>query len=405
MNDWKDERTHTIRTRQDLPVSFSLSSEENAYFDRAEAHSFAEESSDEPTDSEVAGEGSGGDGAAADGETSADGTAVDTRAAGLGFAVTPYYLSLIGADPKDPLRLQCIPRSEELRVKEYEVQDPLSENRFSPLPRMVHRYPDRVLVLVTDECALYCRHCFRRYFASQRAGVISDSQIRQIGEYVSEHPQVHEIILSGGDPLTLTDDRLKRILRTLRETVRHISPQRTVVIRLASRIPAVLPQRVTPGLATLLAKFSPLYVITQFNHPREITAESRCSVLELVKHGLPVLNQAVLLKGVNDSAEVLADLFQQLLDIRVKPYYLFQGDLAAGTAHFRVPLSTGFQLMRELRQRISGLAMPVYAVDLPGGGGKIPLTENYLQGEENGWYRFTGPDGRTYYYPDETYSG
>ena len=361
MNDWKDERAHTIRTRQDLPVSFSLSSEERAYFARS--------------------------GAASD---------------DLDFAVTPYYFSLIGTNPNDPLRRQCIPRSEELQIEAYEVEDPLSENRFSPLPRMVHRYPDRVLVLVTDECALYCRHCFRRYFASKRAGVISDSQVQQIAEYVSEHPQVHEIILSGGDPLTLTDERLCRILKLLRETVRHASPQRSVVIRLASRVPVVLPQRVTPGLADLLAGFSPLFVITQFNHPREITAASRGAVLELVKHGLPVLNQAVLLKGVNDSAEVLAELFRRLLDIRVKPYYLFQGDLAAGTAHFRVPLSRGVQLMRELRQRISGLAMPVYAVDLPGGGGKIPLTENYLQEEENGWYRFTGPDGRTYYYPDES---
>ena len=273
---------------------------------------------------------------------------------------------------------------------------------------MVHRYPDRVLVLVTDECAVYCRHCFRRYFSSHRAGVITDAQLQQIAEYTAAHPEVHEIILSGGDPLTLSDERLGRVLEILHSTVQWADPGRTVVFRLATRMPVVLPQRLTPDLAVLLAKYAPVFVITQFNHPNEITEQSRRAVGELVRRGLPVLNQAVLLKGVNDSAEVLASLFQGLLDIRVKPYYLFQGDLAAGTAHFRVPLSRGFQLMRELRRRISGLAMPVYAVDLPGGGGKIPLTENYLHSHQAasddrpGWYRFTGPDGRNYYYPDES---
>lgn len=386
MNNWKNERSHTIRTRQDLPVSFSLSPAEAAYFAQAEADSAAK------------------------------------SPAGLAFAVTPYYFSLIGKDPADPLRRQCIPRTEELRSREYEVQDPLSEERFSPLPRMVHRYPDRVLVLVTDECAVYCRHCFRRYFASKRDGVITDSQIERITGYLRSHPEVHEVILSGGDPLTLSDERLEGILQALAAAVQSSAAQpnaapatdemplqdtnrrnpRRLVMRLATRVPVVMPQRITPALVGLLSGYAPLFVITQFNHPREVTAESRHAVSSLVESGVPVMNQAVLLKGVNDRVEVLTELFQRLLDIRVKPYYLFQGDLAAGTAHFRVTLSNGFELMRELRQKISGLAMPVYAVDLPGGGGKIPLTENYLQSEQGGWYRFTGPDGATYYYPRES---
>lgn len=404
MNDWKFERTHTIRTRQALPVSFSLCPAEEAFFT-----------------SEASDEAGGSSGPAAPELPDTGRTVVSQSGAnqpganqsGLGFALTPYYFSLIGAGQDDPVRLQCIPRRDELEIKPYEVQDPLDEKHYSPLPRMVHRYPDRVLVLVTDECAVYCRHCFRRYFSSQRAGAITDLQVKRIAEYAASHPEIHEIILSGGDPLTLSDERLGRILDTLQATVHRADPGRTVVFRLATRMPVVLPQRLTGDLAALLAGYAPLFVITQFNHPNEITEQSRRAVAELVQHGLPVLNQAVLLKGVNDSVDVLASLFQRLLDIRVKPYYLFQGDLAAGTAHFRVPLSRGFQLMRELRQRISGLAMPVYAVDLPGGGGKIPLIENYLHGSRGsngsradtgslaGWYRFTGPDGRNYYYPEE----
>jgi len=364
----KREWARTIRTRQDLPVSFSLSLKEKAYFDAQELQ--------------------------------------DTQ---FGFAVTPYYFSLIGEDYNDPLRLQCIPREEELHTKPYEVQDPLSEEHFSPLPRLIHRYPDRVLVLLTDECALYCRHCFRRYFASRRRGALTLEQLKEIVVYLNAHEEVHELILSGGDPLTLSDEKISQVLNILRSEI-----DRSLIIRLASRIPVVLPERITPSLVEMLAEHTPLFVITQFNHPREITPESRSAISALVSAGLPVLNQAVLLKNVNDREDILAELFQTLLEIRVKPYYIFQGDLAAGTSHFRIALSEGFRLMRSLRRRISGLAMPVYAVDLPGGGGKIPLSENYLlhrreerhelghEIEREGWYTFIGPDGNPYYYPDES---
>ncbi|MFO7729673.1 MAG: KamA family radical SAM protein [Spirochaetia bacterium] len=355
MTDWKEERVHTIRARQDLPVSFSLYENEEAYFTAAEQQDFQ-----------------------------------------FGFAVTPYYFSLIGDSPDDPLRAQCIPRKDEFKIVEYELQDPLWEKPYSPLPRMVHRYPNRVLVLVTDECALYCRHCFRRYFSSQRGGIISHGQLRKIVEYLQLHTEVQEVILSGGDPLVLGDTRISELLHILRYEV-----GRTLVLRLASRIPVVMPQRITPQLVKILSQHSPLFVITQFNHSREITPDSRQAVSGLVDAGVPVLNQAVLLKGVNDRLEILAELFQGLLEMRVKPYYLFQGDLAAGTSHFRVPLAEGFDLMRKLRGQVSGLAMPVYAVDLPGGGGKIPLTAHYLEELQEGHYVFIGPDGKRYYYPEE----
>lgn len=355
MSDWKEERAHTIRTRQDLPVSFTLHKREEAFF-------------------------------------TTEGQA-DVQ---FGFAVTPYYFSLIGESPDDPLRAQCIPRKDEFKIKKYEVQDPLWEEPYAPLPRMVHRYPNRVLVLVTDECALYCRHCFRRYFASRRGGVITPEQMRKIVEYLQLHTEVQEVILSGGDPLVLGDSRISELLHILRYEL-----GRTLVLRLASRIPVVMPQRITPELVKILSQYSPLFLISQFNHFREITPASRQAVSRLVDAGIPVLNQAVLLKGVNDRSDTLAELFQGLLEMRVKPYYLFQGDLAAGTSHFRVPLADGFALIRKLRGQISGLAMPVYAVDLPGGGGKIPLTENYFEKLQEGWYVFIGPDGKRYYYPEE----
>jgi len=355
MSDWKEERVHTIRARQDLPVSFSLDKKEEAFF-------------------------------AAEGQQDYQ----------FAFAVTPYYFSLIGDSPDDPLRAQCIPRKDEFQIKKYEVLDPLWEDPYSPLPRMVHRYPNRVLLLVTDECALYCRHCFRRYFASRRGGVISPGQLRTIVEYLQLHTEVQEVILSGGDPLVLEDTRISALLHILRYEV-----GRTLVLRLASRIPVVMPQRITPQLVKILSQHSPVFMITQFNHSREITPASRQAISSLVDAGVPVLNQAVLLKGVNDRAETLAELFQGLLEMRVKPYYLFQGDLAAGTSHFRVPLAEGFDIMQKLRGQISGLAMPVYAVDLPGGGGKIPLTEIFLEKLQKGWYCFIGPDGKRYYYPKE----
>jgi len=359
--DWHRQRTGTIRSRSDLPESFRLHPSESEYF----------------TYTPSAGE--------------------ESR---LGFAVTPYYLSLIGIGENDPVRRQAIPTVNEYQTLPCESDDPISDRAFSPVERLVHRYRDRALILVTDECAVYCRHCFRRHFASRRRGSLSDSQLQNCIDYLNTKPEVHEVILSGGDPLTLEDSRLLKIIGKIVKGVR-----RKLVIRLATRVPVVMPQRITPALAAALQDTGTIYIITQFNHRNEITPRSTQAVRELNRAGIPVLNQTVLLRGVNDNLTALEELFQTLLEIKVKPYYLFQGDLATGTSHFRVPLDRGMELYRQLRTRISGLAMPVYAVDLPGGGGKIPLTEAYLdhiidEGEGKK-YQFTGPDGRHYYYPLE----
>ncbi len=333
---------------------------------------------------------------------------------GLEFTVTPHYLSLIRGGAEDPIRKQCIPRIDEARVLSYESSDPLEELSFSPVPRLVHRYADRALLMVTDECAVYCRHCFRRHFSGGRRGAVSPEELRDVSAYLASHREVKELLLSGGDPLTLTDGRLRDMLDSIREA------RPDIVLRIATRIPVVLPSRISSGLAELFAEYAPLFLVTQYNHPAEFVGKSSSALRRIVRAGTPILNQAVLLRGVNDDPAVLEELFHLLASHQVFSYYLFQGDLAAGTSHFRVPLSEGMQIVRSLRQRLSGIAMPVYAVDLPGGGGKVPLTENYMfSGGKSSWatakpfvsggagpgrrvFRFTSPEGGVYEYPDES---
>jgi lysine 2,3-aminomutase len=313
----------------------------------------------------------------------------------LPVRITDYYLSLIGDSPDDPIRRQAVPRVQELDSRDYELHDPLGEHRFRVTDRLIHRYRDRVLLLVTDSCAMYCRHCFRRHFSGRRLGLIADRDLDAVSGYLGAHPEVTEVILSGGDPLTVPTERLRALVAALR------SPRPDVVFRVGTRLPVVAPTAVNDALVSVLADASPLWVVTQFNHPRELTPASAAAVSKIAAAGLPLVNHTVLLRGVNDSVATLEALFHGLVANRVKPYYLFQGDLARGTAHLRVPLRRGLELVRALRRRISGLAMPTYAVDLPGGGGKIPLTESYLVDEQNGRYLFTGPEGGTFTYPVE----
>ncbi|MCP4180110.1 MAG: KamA family radical SAM protein [bacterium] len=313
----------------------------------------------------------------------------------LGFLVNSYYASLAEDKINDPVRRQFIPSVEEYTSKEYELGDPLGEGTYSPLPRLIHRYKDRVLLLVTDQCAMFCRHCFRRSFTGHDAGIISRDEMGRICDYLKINREINEILLSGGDPLTCSDGKIGEIIQSIRD----VRPD--MVIRLATRIPVVLPQRITDKLADILGNGAPIWIVTQFNHENEITKEAVSAIDKLVDKGIPILNQSVLLKGVNDNIDSLQSLFQKLVRLRVKPYYLFQGDLASGTSHFRVPLSRGRELMRELRVRISGLALPVYAVDMPDGGGKIPLTENYGISEDDNWYYFNNIEGDKYRYPKE----
>lgn len=311
----------------------------------------------------------------------------------LPFAVTPYYLSLCSKDdPDDPLRRQCIPTTRESKFKEYELEDPLGDKRYLACTRLVHRYRDRALLLVTDHCAMYCRHCFRRSSAGK--GRLSSRELNLAVTYCKEHNEIKEIILSGGDPLTLEDDRLTDIIRAFR-TIRE-----ELVIRIHSRIPVVLPQRITSGLVSSLGGLHPLWLVTQFNHPREITPESSEALARLAASGIILLNQTVLLKGINDSFETLELLFRSLVRLGVKPYYLFQGDLARGTSHFRTSILEGLRLYRKL-SNLSGLLRPMYAVDLPGGGGKVVLDSGAAEGSLAGWLKLKSQEGKIYRYPVE----
>ncbi len=314
----------------------------------------------------------------------------------LPLLVSRYYLSLIDpGDPLDPIRRQVIPSIEELGSSAEEERDPLAEVAHSVHPRLIHRYKNRVALLVSDSCATYCRHCFRRRFTATEEKQITPEEVKAIGEYLKGQPEIKEILLTGGDPLTLNDHNLKELLTGL------YMARSDLTVRLCSRIPVTYPQRITPALVAMLKEVrqGPIYLMTQFNHPRELTKESIEATDLFVDNGFPALNQAVLLKGVNDSVAVLEELMNSLLFNRIKPYYLFQGDLVEGTKHLRVPLQEGLILEKELRQRLSGLAMPTYAVDPPGGGGKVVLTHNYLLGVEGEAAIFEGPQGGQVEYP------
>lgn len=283
--------------------------------------------------------------------------------------INPYYLSLIRY-PGDPIWLQCVPDVKELEdISGYE--DPLQEDAMSPVPNITHRYPDRALFLTTSQCGMYCRFCTRKRKVGN-SEKISMKQLESAFKYLEKHTEIRDVIMSGGDPLMLTDTMLEKILKRLRQ-IPHIE-----IIRLGTRMPCVLPHRITPKLVEMLKKYHPIYVNTHFNHPWEITPESTKACEMLVDAGIPVNNQAVLMKGVNDDAEVLKELFLKLLKIRVRPYYLFMADETRGANHFRTTLDKGLEIMYKLRGNISGLAIPHFVIDAPGGGGKIPVLPQYI---------------------------
>jgi len=283
--------------------------------------------------------------------------------------INPYYLSLI-REPGDPIWLQCVPDVKELEDIDA-PEDPLNEDDMSPVPNITHRYPDRALFLVTSQCGLYCRFCTRKRKVGDQSK-ISMRTLESAFQYLEQHTEISDVILSGGDPLMLTDTMLEKILMRLRE-IKHIQ-----IIRLGSKMPCVLPQRITPQLCEMLKKYHPIYCNTHFNHPWEITEESKRACGMLADAGIPVGNQCVLMKGVNDNADTMRELMKGLLAMRVRPYYIYQADLTKGANHFRTPLKTGLEIMDKLRGHISGLAVPHFVVDAPGGGGKIPLLPNYV---------------------------
>ncbi len=312
--------------------------------------------------------------------------------------VTPYYASLMERrHPFCPVRMQAIPAPAEARRDPGDLRDPLGEDRHRPVRAVVHKYPDRVLFLAADHCAVYCRHCTRRRITSGEEGGFDRAAAEEGIAYVQAHPEVRDVLVSGGDPLALSDQKLGWLLCELR-AVRHVQ-----ILRVATRAPVTCPMRVDEALAQLLRRHAPLFVVTHFNHPKECTDEARRACELLVDHGVPVENQTVLLRRVNSSARTIADLNQRLLAWRVRPYYLHQGDVAEGTAHLRTPLSAGLEIIERLRGHTSGLAVPHLAVDLPGGGGKVTLQPDYLigpsaAGDRGFWFR--NYRGERYFYPD-----
>ena len=283
--------------------------------------------------------------------------------------INPYYLSLIRY-PGDPIWLQSVPDQIELEDLDG-LEDPLNEDMMSPVPNITHRYPDRCLFLVTSQCGMYCRFCTRKRKVGD-SGKISMKELESAFNYIEEHTEIRDIILSGGDPLMLTDVMLEKILSRLRE-IKHVE-----IIRLGTKMPCVLPQRITPNLVNMLKKYHPIYINTHFNHPWEITPESTKACTMLADAGCPVQNQAVLMKGVNDDSDVLKELFQKRLKIRVKPYYIFMADETKGASHFRTSVEKGLEIIDNLRGHTSGLAIPHFVIDAPGGGGKIPLLPKYV---------------------------
>lgn len=291
----------------------------------------------------------------------------------LRMAITPYYLSLIDPNNPDcPIRKQAIPTGKETHQSAADLLDPLHEDEDSPVPGLTHRYPDRVLLLITDMCSMYCRHCTRRRFAGQKDGDTPSDNIQKAIDYIARTPQVRDVLLSGGDVLMVSDEKLESIIQRLR-AIPHVE-----IIRIGSRTPVVCPQRITDNLVNMLKKYHPIWLNTHFNHPHEITPESAAACAKLADAGIPLGNQSVLLRGVNDCVNTMKKLVHELVKIRVRPYYIYQCDLSMGLEHFRTPVSKGIEIIEGLRGHTSGYAVPTFVVDAPGGGGKTPVMPNYV---------------------------
>ena len=289
------------------------------------------------------------------------------------MGITPYYASLMDKKDKNcPIRRQAIPNILEMNDMKWDLEDPLHEDVDSPVEGLTHRYPDRVLFLITDQCAMYCRHCTRRRFAGQRDKKVPKDKIDNAIDYIRGNEDIRDVLLSGGDALLMSDKLLEDIIRRLRE-IPHVE-----IIRLGSRVPVVMPQRITDDLVNMLKKYHPIWLNTHFNHSKELTEESIEACRKLADAGIPLGNQSVLLKGINDCPNTMKELLKNLVKIRVRPYYLYQCDMSMGINHFRTRVSKGIEIMENLRGHISGYAVPTFVVDAPGGGGKIPVMPQYL---------------------------
>ncbi len=289
------------------------------------------------------------------------------------MSITPYYASLIDPDdPKDPIRLQAVPSIEETYDCENDMADPLAEEGCSPVPNLVHRYPDRVLLLATYRCSMYCRHCTRRRAVGEEDRFITEKNLQSIFAYIRFHTEIRDVLISGGDPLVMSTEKLEHIIAGLR-AIPHVD-----IIRIGTRVPVVLPMRITEELLSMLKKYQPIWINTHFNHPKEITPESERACTAIVDTGIPLGCQTVLLRGINDRVDIMKELMTKLVHMRVRPYYLYQCDLSRGISHFRTDVDTGIDIIHKLTGNISGFAIPKFVIDAPGGGGKIPVDYNYV---------------------------
>ena len=316
------------------------------------------------------------------------------------MAVTPYYASLIDPnDPKDPIRKQCVPSIEETYPCPEDRSDPLCEERDSPVPHIVHRYPDRVLFIVTYRCAAYCRHCTRRRAVGEEDRIITEKSLQTALSYIRAHPEIRDVLISGGDPLVMATEKLEHIVASVR-AIGHVD-----IIRIGTRVPVVLPMRVADELTAMLKKYHPIWINTHFNHPRELTAEAARACAAIVDAGIPLGNQSVLLRGVNDDPEVMKKLLLGLVHMRVRPYYLYQCDLSRGISHFRTDVDTGIKIMHALTGHISGYAVPRFVIDAPGGGGKIPINYKYVISKDDREVVMENYRGGLYRYPQPVRTG
>ncbi|MEM2902003.1 MAG: KamA family radical SAM protein [Candidatus Bathyarchaeia archaeon] len=312
----------------------------------------------------------------------------------LPMAISPYFASLMDpGDPQCPLRKQGVPTEKEGMFQPSDMNDPLGEERDSPVPHLVHRYPDRVLLLVTNNCAMFCRYCTRRRIVGriEEAGI---EELEPAFQYIEGKRSVRDVLISGGDPLTLSTEKLERIIRRIRE-IKHVE-----IIRIGTRVPVTLPMRIDEQLTSMLKKYHPLWMSLHFTHPREITPQVEQACRRLADAGVPLGSQTVLLKGINDSPLIIRKLMHKLLTLRVRPYYLYQCDLAQGISHFQTPVETGLKIMESLRGHTSGYAVPTYVIDAPGGGGKIPIAPNYLISYGNGRAVMRNYRGEVYEYKE-----
>ncbi|MDH4205225.1 MAG: KamA family radical SAM protein [Desulfobacteraceae bacterium] len=313
----------------------------------------------------------------------------------LPLGITPYYMSLISReDPDSPLRRTVVPTVHEFFKTPEEADDPLCEDRQSPVPGLVHRYPDRVLLLAHDFCSTYCRYCTRSRVVGHGRLYPSRNRLEKAIDYIRADTQIRDVLISGGDPLTLSDDRLNWILTKLRQ-IPHVE-----IVRIGTKVPAVLPQRITPQLVRMLRRHHPIWMSLHFIHPDECTPEAYRACAMLADAGIPLNSQTVLLAGINDTVDTMTELMHHLLKMRVRPYYLYQCDPISGSSHFRTPVEKGLEIIRGLRGFTSGYAVPTYVIDAPGGGGKIPVMPDYVMGRDSSEWTLRNYEGKTFKYPD-----